>query len=636
MPTASCCEPGQVRLDGGQQLRTVVLFGPPNGGKTTLYTLLTRSRHKTVNYPGATVESASGFLRERPDVVVLDTPGIVSVVARTADERVAAHALSELDRLVPGAAKTPDVVVTTVDATQPVRHLALVRQMQRSGIQPVVVLTMNDLARAQGRAIDPLALAAELGSPVVAVDGRTGQGLSDLLAVLDDHLAGTRPRPASLPEAVSEEEIRADFAQAERLAAMATPKGQNSSTRRRGERFDRIALHPVLGPLLFAGSMSLFFWCVFAAAAPFQEATNFAVASAGSFLATHLPDAWYSHLLVDGVVAGVGSVLVFVPQIAILFLLIGLMEDSGYLARGAVLVDRPLAALGLNGKAFVPLLSGYACAIPAAMAARTIPGRKERFLTLLVIPLMSCSARLPVWGLLLAFLIPPGHPWTGGFALTAIYFASTALASVAALAGGRIRGLDPSPAGFQIELPSWRAPILRNVAVSALDRTASYMRRAGATILTISVLFWAAMALPSPQASVAWSAGHLMEPLLRPLGLDWRVGVALVAAFAAREVFVSALTVVFTMDPGSRFPGGMMGTMHHAVLADGSPLFTVASCAGLVVFFLVALQCLSTVAVIRHESGSWKFALGQMASFLAIAWVLAALTVQGLRATGIG
>lgn len=636
MPTASCCETDAVHLDGRSEIRTVVLFGPPNAGKTTLYNLLTHSRHKTVNYPGATVESASGFLRGNHDVVVLDTPGIVSVVARTADEREAVRALSELDVIVPGAEKSPDVVVTTVDATQPVRHLALVRQLLRAGIQPAVVLTMNDLARAQGRALDTDLLAADLGTPVVSVDGRTGQGLSDLLSVLDDLLRGRRAPLPALPESLSEEEIISDFREAERIVERATPGGQHSSTRRRGERFDRIALHPVLGPILFAGSMSLFFWCVFSAAAPFQEATNAAVSATGSFLATHLPDAWYSHLLVDGVVAGVGSVLVFVPQIAILFLLIGLMEDSGYLARGAVLVDRPLAALGLNGKAFVPLLSGYACAIPAAMAARTIPGRKERLLTLLVIPLMSCSARLPVWGLLLAFLIPPGHPWTGGFALTGIYFASTALASVAALLGGKILGVDPSPAGFQIELPAWRAPIARNVVVSAIDRTASYMRRAGATILTISVLFWVAMALPSPQASVAWRAGHLMEPLLHPLGLDWRVGVALVAAFAAREVFVSALTVVFTMAPGSRIGGGMVGTMHRAVLPDGSPLFTVASCAGLVVFFLIALQCLSTVAVIRHESGSWKFALGQMAAFLGIAWILAALTVQGLRAVGIG
>lgn len=635
MPTASSCDHSPAPLQAAPGTRSIVLFGPPNAGKTSLYNQLTGSRFKTVNYPGATVDYALGRLKGRSDVVVLDTPGIVSVVARTADERVAVETLTSVGKLVPGTSPTPEVVLTTVDATQPSRHLVLVQQLLRAGIQPVVVLTMNDLARAKGRALDPDRLSADLGIPVVSVDGRTGEGLPALLAVVDDLLGGPAP-VAHLPTEVSEAQLHSDFRNSETMVEAAILPGQDPARLLWSERIDAFALHPVFGLLLFATAMSFLFWCVFAAAAPFQDGIGRAVASFGELLSSHLPDAWYSRLLVDGVVAGAGAVLVFVPQIAILFLLIGLLEDSGYLARGAVLVDRPLSAIGLNGRSFVPLLSGYACAIPAAMAARTIPGRKERLLTLLVIPLMSCSARLPVWGLLLAFLVPPGHAWAGGMALTAIYLASLVIASIAAWAGGRILGLDPSPTGFQIELPAWRAPVLRNAAVSAVDRTLSYLRRAGGTILTISVLFWALMNLPSRESSLAWTAGHWLAPLLHPMGLDWRVGISLLAAFAAREVFVSALAVVFSVDGAKDATTGVVQAMRDAVFPDGAHIFTFATCAGLVVFFLIALQCLSTVAVIRRESGSLRFAAGQMATFIGAAWVLAVVAVQGLRLLGIG
>lgn len=634
MPTASSCDHSPAPLQVGPGTRSIVLFGPPNAGKTSLYNQLTGSRFKTVNYPGATVDYAVGRLKGRADVVVLDTPGIVSVVARTADERVAVSTLVGVSKLVPGTSEVPEVVLTTVDATQPTRHLVLVQQLLRAGIQPVVALTMNDLARAKGRALDPDLLSAGLGLPVVSVDGRTGAGLPALLSVLDERLVGESPLP-HLPEGVTEEELHADFRTAEALVESSLVLGQKTSERSVSDRIDRVALHPFFGLLVFAAAMSLLFWCVFAAAVPFQHAIDCTVTGTGAFLSTHLPDAWYSHLLVDGVVAGVGAVLVFVPQIAILFFLIGLMEDSGYLARGAVLVDRPLSAIGLNGRSFVPLLSGFACAIPAAMAARTIPGRKERMLTLLVIPLTSCSARLPVWGLLLAFLVPPGYAWAGGMALTAIYLASLGMVSVAAFVGGKILGLEPSPSGFQIELPTWRAPVLKNAVVSAMDRTVSYLRRAGGTILTISILFWALMNLPSREASLAWTAGHWLTPFLRPMGLDWRVGISLLAAFAAREVFVSALAVVFSVDGSKSATQGIVHAMRDAVLPSGAHIFTFATCAGLVVFFLIALQCLSTVAVIRRESGSVKFALGQMASFIVVAWVLAVAVVQGLRLVGI-
>jgi len=381
--------------------------------------------------------------------------------------------------------------------------------------------------------------------------------------------------------------------------------------------------------------MTGLFWSVFSAAAPFMDWTEGFFGWLGGLAAAHLPESLLTSLLVNGVIAGFGAVAVFIPQIAILFLALGLLEDSGYLARGAMLVDRVLSLVGLNGKSFVPLLSGNACAIPAALAARTIPGHKERMLTLLVIPLMSCSARLPVWGLLLAFLVPPDKPWLGGIALTSIYLLSIAFASVAAFVGGRILRLPESNTGFQLELPMWRPPTFRTVVVSAWDRTFSYVQRAGLTILGVSVAFWAFMTFPTPERSFAYVAGQLIEPLLAPMGVDWRVGIALIAAFAAREVFVSSLAVVYSVQGAEDNVDGIIQAMRNATF-DGTtqPIFTFASTAGLVVFFLIALQCMTTVVVMRRET-STRFALGQMAAFIALAWVLASITVQGLRLLGV-
>jgi len=274
----------------------------------------------------------------------------------------------------------------------------------------------------------------------------------------------------------------------------------------------------------------------------------------------------------------------------------------------------------------VPLLSGNACAIPAAMSARTIPGRRERLLTLLVIPLMSCSARLPVWGLLLGFLIPPDKLWLGGFALTGIYVASITFASVIAVIGGKLLRIEPSLTGFQVELPMWRPPTLRTILVSTLDRTWSYLQRAGLVILAVSVGFWLFMNLPSQDHSVATLLGHWIQPLLTPMGVDWRVGVALLAAFAAREVFVSALAVVYSVQGFGDTSSGLLDAMRKATF-DGSTL-------GLIIFFMIALQCLTTVAVMRREVSN-KFAFGQMFGFIALAWILASVTVQGLRFIGI-
>ncbi len=645
---------------GVQSGKVVVLVGAPNAGKTSVYNHLTGSRFKTVNYPGATVEYSVGRLRtgteksqptpavpdchtpphqtsvEPGSISVMDTPGIVSLIPRSQDEQVALSALTALDTILDVPHHSPHLLIVALDATQPARHLPLVRQILASGFPAVVALTMNDLARKFNREIDINVLSSLLGAPVVEIDGRTGVGLTDLVACIESMIPDT-PVAVTVPQTVSNQEIEDLFRWADEIVRKATkldPSGQGRSNPGLGG-MDKIALHPVFGLLMFAIVMTALFWAVFSAAKPFMNLINQFFGWMGTEVGTLLGEGWVSKLLVDGVIAGGGAVLTFVPQIAILFLALGLLEDSGYLARGAMLVDRFLLLIGLNGKSFVPLLSANACAIPAAMAARTIPGKRERTLTLLIIPLMSCSARLPVWGLLLGFLVPVDKPWMGGLALTGIYLMSLVFASTMAVVGGKILRIPPSNTGFQVEIPHWRPPTFRTVVVSAWDRTVSYVQRAGLTILSVSVIFWLFMNLPSQEHSVAIFVGKLLSPLLAPMGVDWRVGVALIAAFAAREVFVSALAVVFAVQNtgGSRI--GLLETMRHATFEGTQRLvFTPASIVGLIVFFLIALQCLATVAVMRKEVSN-RFALGQMTGFIALAWVLSIATVQGLRLVGI-
>lgn len=640
--------------------KIVVLLGAPNAGKTSLYNHLTGSRFKTVNYPGATVEYSVGRLRaagesasigaktrdchaqeakialEPGSIQIMDTPGIVSIIPRSQDEKVALTALGGLDTILGTSHRNPHALVSLVDATQPARHLPLVREVVKAGFPTVVALTMNDLARRKGWDVDPNRLSELLGVPVVEIDGRTGAGVSDLVSALES-LLPEKPVEVRPPESLSDERIQDNFRWADEVAAKSVRNGSGKpgATNPGLGALDRVALHPFMGLVLFAAVMTGLFWMVFSAAAPFMDLTEGFFGWLGGWVGDRMSDGLLKGLLVDGIIAGGGAVFVFVPQIAILFLALGILEDSGYLARGSMIVDRFLVVIGLNGKSFVPLLSGAACAIPATMAARTIPGKRERYLTLLVIPLMSCSARLPVWGLLLGFLVPPDKPLVGGFALTGIYLLSIVFASAVAVVGGKLLKVEPSNTGFQVELPMWRPPTFRTVVVSAWDRTLSYVQRAGLTILAISVVFWALMTFPSLENSVMNNLGRLIEPLLAPMGVDWKVGVALIAAFAAREVFVSALGVIYAVQGAEEATDGLLAAMRGATFEGTSQLvFTPASVAGLVVFFLIALQCMTTVAVMRREV-STRFALGQMAAFVALAWVLASLVVQGLRLVGV-
>jgi ferrous iron transport protein B len=429
-------------------------------------------------------------------------------------------------------------------------------------------------------------------------------------------------------------------------------------------KLDRIVLTKFWGLIIFFLIMSLSFTSIFWLAAPLMDLVydGFSYLSEGAI--NLLGDGIFGNLISNGVISGLGSVLVFLPQILILFLIMGLLEDSGYLARGAMLIDKPLSKIGLNGKSFVPLLSGFACAIPAMMATRTITNRRERLLTIFIIPLMSCSARLPVYALLIAFLIPQDKPWIGGLVLASIYIFSIVSSIIIAAIVNKFKGKlinENDSSSFILELPTYKKPKLNIVLNNTVKNAKQYVKKAGPIILYLSLILWVLTYFPnydpsipdesikSPEeisqlkaeerisTSYASDLGKFIEPVMTPIGMDWRVGVSLIATFAAREVFVSSLALIFKItEEGEDLQNSILGAMREATVGDtDQKLFTTATTAGLIVFFVFALQCLSTVAIAKKETGSWRIPVLQTVIFTALAYVLTLITVNGLRAMGI-
>ncbi len=641
-------------------LPLLALVGAANSGKTTLFNSLTGSHYNTVNYPGATVEYAIGASRHLPDFScrVMDTPGIVSLIPSSPDEKVTVDALF-------APASHPDVVLAVADANQLSRHLYLVRQLQEVGFPVMVVVTMEDQLRRRGRTLDEKRLSELLDCPVMVMDPRTQERLPELSVALQKMRESslhdpraTSARYQTFAANVDESKIAIVFKLLDEVEKLVlrpleeyVPEDPKNVRTQLGA--DWILLHPVWGLLIFLAVMCGIFTAIFWAAAPLMDGIDWMFGHWVEWTKHVFPGSWITDLIADGMIGGVGAVMVFLPQIIILFFAMGYLEDSGYLARGAALVDRPLSKIGLNGKSFVPLLSGYACAIPAMLAARTIPNRFERNLTLLIIPLMSCSARLPVYTLLLAFLIPRDRPWLGGMALTGLYVAGLVIGSVLSTIISRFLKRS-EPSGFMLELPMLRAPLMKVVAVSTWHKSAQYLIKAGPTILLISLGLWVLTHTPIQTVaagdasdreyvavahSYAASLGHVIEPVTKPMGLDWRGGVALMCGFAAREVFVGSLALVYRVQEAHNdagLAGKLLGRLSELRFeATGERIFTVSTCLGILVFYLIALQCFPTVAVARKEMGSWKPALVQLAAFTGGAYALAVIVVQGLRMLGI-
>jgi ferrous iron transport protein B len=624
-----------------QVIATVALVGSPNSGKTTLFNWLTGSRFKTVNYAGSTVDThkgkSLGIYGEAMEV--LDTPGIYSLQPHGRDEEVTLETLMTYPTL--GA------VVVVVDGTQLNRQLYLVRQIQELGLPMVLAVTMMDLVKQVGRRLDLNKLGELVEAPVVAVDGRLGGGVADVLNAVRSLALNRLGRWPSGRRTIDwdDSRIEKEIAVVEGWTHEVVEKAPNQESLDRLRRLDRVFLHPVWGVVAFWLIMGAVFSSVFWLAAPMMDVIDSGFSALSAAIRAWLGPGLPGDFLADGIIAGVGSVMVFVPQIFVLFLGLTLLEDSGYLARAATIIDRPLHKLGLSGRSFVPILSGFACAVPAIMATRNIRSGRERWITVFILPFMTCSARLPVYALLLTFLFARQEPWRAGLALTALYLGGVLIGGLAAGLLNRVLK-KTGESHLLMELPVYRWPKPGFTLQMVLRRTRAYVWRAGPTIFVFTLLLWIGTHWPyrgelSHGEQLAQSliglVGHAVEPAFELMGLDWRVGLGMMSAFVAREVFVSSLAVIFNLAgaEGDSMREGLIENMRRSLGPDGQPLFTAASVTGLLVFFMIALQCLSTTGVTWRETGSAKYALVQLVALNILAYVLAVATVQTLRLLGV-
>ena len=602
--------------------RSIALVGNPNCGKTALFNQLTGSRQKVANYAGVTVERKEGrlVLPSGRKLRVLDLPGAYSLNATSPDEAVTRDVC-----LGQHPEETqPDLLLCVADATNLRLHLRFVLELKRLGRPMVLALNMVDAAKRRGIRIDREKLEQALGFPVVETVAVRRRGAADLISALDEH-ALTMP---AVPPASAEQDLHAET---RRLIASAVSMPQPTSPM--DEAIDRWVLHPVWGLAILAATMLLVFQAVYAWAGPFQDAIETSLGWAGTQLGAHMPDGLLRSLLVEGVIAGTGGVLVFLPQILILFFFILVLEESGYLPRAAFLLDRFMVSTGLSGRAFIPLLSSFACAVPGIMATRSIPDPRDRLLTILVAPLMTCSARLPVYALLIGAFIPDQRVFglfnLQGLTLFALYAAGIVSAMLVALVARRF-GRRAGEQALLLEIPAWRIPNPRDVVLGLRERGAIFLRRVGTIILALSVLLWFLSSFPTPPAdwtrpaieySFAGHIGRAMEVLFAPIGFNWQICVALIPGLAAREVAVSGLAAVYAVSAGEA------GVEHALATALGSQ-WSLATALSLLAWYVFAPQCLATLAVIRRETGSLKATLGATALLTGMAYAVALIVYR--------
>ncbi|GIX36842.1 MAG: ferrous iron transporter B [Silanimonas sp.] len=607
----------------------VALVGNPNAGKTALFNRLTGSRQKVANYAGVTVERKEGRLRlpSGQELLVLDLPGSYSLRPTSLDEAVTRDLLRGM---YPGE-PAPDAIVCVVDATHLRLHLRFVLELRALGRPMLVALNQMDAARRRGLRIDLARLAAELGVPVLPTVAVRRGGADALVEALE---AG-RARVPALPPPADE---AAAHAEVQRLLAGAVEVPEESMSLE--DRLDPWLLHPLFGYLIFAVLMFFVFQAVYAWAEPLVAGIETITAWAGEGVAVWMPEGPLRSLLVDGIFSGLGAVLVFLPQILILFLFILVLEESGYLPRAAFLLDRPMRAAGLSGRSFIPLLSSFACAVPGIMATRSIQDPRDRFATQLVAPLMTCSARLPVYALLIGAFIPrrdlPGGLKLQGLVLFGLYLAGILSALAVAWFSKRWRR-DRRESALLLELPAYRWPHPRDLALGLAERAMIFLRRVGGILLALTVLLWFLASYPMPPEgaataidhSFAGRIGHFIAPLFAPLGFPWQVCVALVPAMAAREVAVSALATVYAL---SATEADAAGALAPLIAHDWS----LATALALLVWFIYAPQCISTLATLRRETGSWRKTALAAGYLFALAYLAALLTYQLAVALGAG
>ena len=622
----SHCEPGGgVAIESSQprvagKISTVALIGPPNSGKSTLFNRLTGLRQKVANYPGVTVEQHSARMSGigHRELTLIDLPGIYSLHSYSEDARVA---VDVLQGNMPGT-PAPDAVLLVLDALQLNRQLMLAAPVLAMGLPTLVLLNMSDLMTARGGEIDPLALARELGAPVAMISASKGTGFDAIARFLVrlSEPPEARLQPMQLPVL---QNAASCHQWATRVSSRTKYKAPNSSNWTR--RLDAVLLHKIWGPLIFLAVVIGVFQVVFAAGLPLSDWLTEIFTKAGAAVVSFLPVHWLQVLLRDGIWNGVQAVLVFLPQILLLFLVIGVLEDSGYLARAALIADRVMRSIGLNGKAFIPLLSAYACAVPAIMATRTIENKRDRLATILVAPFMTCAARLPIYTLIIAAFIP-NRPILGNFfgLRAAVMLSLYLLGFLAALATARMLKssiLKANAAPFILELPQYRWPTLRSIGLRLLDRGRVFVQQTGTVILAVTFVLWLLSIVPFHHGSIApltesviGKLGHFIEPVMHPLGFNWKIGIGLLSSIIAREVIVGTLGTLYGADPATQSVG-LQAALRHDMTIGGA--------IALVVFFAFAMQCTSTLAVVRRETNSWKWPAVQFLYMTGLAYVAA-------------
>ncbi len=704
----------------GSESYTIALTGNPNCGKSSIFNHLTGLRQKVGNFPGVTVDKKEGriVLADGVEATLVDFPGAYSLYPNAQDERIVAQTFTN-----PNSPDYPDAVIFVADVTRLDKHLLLFSQMCDLGIPLVLALNMADVAEKEGLMVDTGLLSRFFSAPVVFLSGRTGRGTEELLSALATLRQSSGPgqpgacqHPLTPPEKKVAAEVRSVFpahsdyqalliahhhswlpflsdTQREEIASAVKTlefnsiKSQVDETLDRYSRFspavdkairrpatangrftsalDSILTHRVGGPLIFFVIMALVFQAIYAMAAWPMDWIENGFGALGALLTQVLPEGWFSSLITQGVLAGLGGILVFVPQIAILFFLVSLLEEVGYMARAAFIFDRLMRWFGLNGRSIVALISGGACAIPAIMSTRTISNWKERLITILVTPFISCSARIPVYTVLIGFAVPAktvaGFLNVQGLAFMGLYILGIAAALLSGLAlKWVLRSKERS--FLMLELPQYRTPVLRNVGLTVWEKVRAFIVEAGRIIMIISLILWVlssygptklmkaaeqdAVALAAEmqldetatedllaarliEASWAGQMGKLIEPAIRPLGFDWKIGIALITSFAAREVFVGTMATIYSIGSAQDDETSIRERMaKERNPVTGLPVYTMATAMSLLIFYVFAMQCMSTLAIVRRETNSWKWPLLQFVFMTGLAYLASFMVYQ--------
>ncbi len=623
----------------------VALLGNPNCGKTALFNLLTGSRQKVANYSGVTIERKEGQLTLASDknIRILDLPGAYSLYPRSLDERVTCNVL--LGRAQ--GEKRPDLVVCVLSAMNLRRNLRLVLAAKRLGLPCVVVLNMLDIAKRQGLQIDTAALSKELGLPVLTSIGIQSDGADELKQFLSEldwrnlNSLQTGTSDATLENLASHiAHTESDNVQVQKIL-----KNLNLDQiipDHLSDRLDSVLLHPVVGPLILVVLLFCIFQAVFTWATLPMELIKTTIEFLGAQISELLPNTWLRSLLINGILAGLGGVVIFLPQILILFFFILLLEESGYLPRAAYLLDRVMGSVGLSGRSFIPLLSSFACAIPGIMATRSISNSRDRLVTILIAPMMTCSARLPVYALLISAFIPEKKLWAGidlqGLVLFLLYLAGILGAMAVAWILKRFTSEQFRMNALMMELPSYHLPRLSNLAISLWQRAEIFMRRVGGIILIMTIALWVLSSFPLPPAGATESAiqysfagilGQALAHLFSPIGFNWQISIALVPGMAAREVVVSSLATVYALSSSS-------ADAAEALIPLISSGWSLATALSLLAWFVFAPQCLSTIAAVKRETGGWKIPLIMLGYLFGLAYIASLITYRVAIHFGLG